>query len=73
MQGREKYVYSDTATSILKSLEENCCDWAEDEDAILLKGTERYTDNIHIPIIDGDYFFAEGIYRLSGYDSNVLW
>ena len=71
--GREKSIYIDTATSILKSLEENCCDWSEDEDAILLKGTERYTDNIHIPIIYGDYFFAEGIYRLLGYDSDVLW
>ena len=46
LQGREKEVYSDAAVSILKSLEENCCDWSEDEDAILLKGTERYTDNI---------------------------
>lgn len=73
LSGREKEIYTDVAVSILKSLEKSCCDWTEKEDAILLNGTERYTANIHIPIIYGDYFFAEGIYRLRGYDDDILW
>ena len=70
----EKALYFDGAVNILKALEKEC-DWTDKEDAILLKGTERYADKKghHIPIIYGDYFFAEGIYRLMGYDTSILW
>ena len=70
----ERALYFDAAFNILKALEKEC-DWTDKEDAILLKGTERYADKKghHIPIIYGDYFFAEGIYRLMGYDTSILW
>ena len=49
-------------------MEESWCDWSEDEDSILQMGTEAYTWGIHKPIIYGDYFFAEAIFKLKGYD-----
>lgn len=69
----EKKIYYDSAVKMLKALYEKCCDWSEAEDSILQMGTEAYDRGIHMPIIYGDYFFAEGIYRLMGFDSEFLW
>jgi len=69
----EKNVYICAATKLLKVLYDEFCDWSENEDSILQRGTEAYTRGIHMPIIYGDYFFAEAIYRLLGYDADVLW
>jgi len=33
-------------------------------------GTEMYTKGIHMPIIYGDYFFAEAISKLKGSEFN---
>jgi unsaturated chondroitin disaccharide hydrolase len=49
-------------------MEASFCNWEDSEDAVLLMGTEMYhkdTGN-HIPIIYGDYFFAEAILKLRG-------
>ena len=70
----EKSLYYDAAVKLLMAAEEKYCDWSDEEDSILQMGTEAYHFNKrHIPIIYGDYFFAEGIYRLMGYDSSILW
>ena len=66
-------VYFDAAIKILKTLDEKCCDYTASEDSILQMGTERYPQNgnmkgVHIPIIYGDYFFIEAIYKLKGFD-----
>ena len=69
----EKDLYRDAAIRLLKAEYENWCDWSKTEDSILQMGTESYNNGIHIPIIYGDYFFAEGIYRLKGFDTSILW
>ncbi len=68
----EKYL--DAALNILRAMEKNFCNWEEDEQAVLLMGTERYDDNFgrHISIIYGDYFFTEAIYKLRGNDM-LFW
>lgn len=64
----EKKMYLDAAIKILRAMEASFCNWEDSEDAVLLMGTEMYhkdTGN-HIPIIYGDYFFAEAILKLRG-------
>lgn len=67
----EKKMYINAAIKILKALEEKYCDWTDKEDSILQMGTEAYNRSetgLHIPIIYGDYYFAEAIYKLRGND-----
>lgn len=71
----EKKTYLNAAIKILKSLEEKYCDWTENEDSILQMGTEAYKCRDwgrHAPIIYGDYFFIEAIYKLKGNDM-LFW
>ena len=55
-------------------MEAKWCNWSEDEDAFLMMGTERWIEandgekGKHIPIIYGDFFFAEAILKLTGSD-----
>ncbi len=64
----EKSLYNNGAIKILKALEQHCCNWQDDEDSILQRGTERYHSEHgrHIPIIYGDYYFVEAFYKLMG-------
>lgn len=64
----QKEKYLSAAINILKAMEKNWCDWTEKEDSILQMGSERYTRGIHIPIIYGDYFFAEAVLKLKETD-----
>ena len=70
----EKDMYLNAAIKILKALEENYCDWNTETDSILQMGTEAYgrERGRHIPIIYGDYYFAEAIYKLKGFDM-LFW
>lgn len=70
----EKDLYSRAAMRILKNMEENFCDWSEEEDAILMMGTEAYGHMArkNVPIIYGDYFFAEAIYKCIG-GKELFW
>lgn len=65
-QENEKDFYISAAKKLLQNLEAMCCDWSADTDMILQNGTERYHSDTgrHIPIIYGDYFFAEAIAKL---------
>ena len=53
-------------------MDEKFCDYTLEEDSVVQYGTERYVDDskkgVHIPIIYGDYYFAEAIYKLKGFD-----
>lgn len=62
----EKPLYLNAAIKVLKAMTEKFVDFSEDTDPLLLFGTEQYhTENgIHIPIIYGDYFYAEAIYKM---------
>lgn len=66
--------YLDAALNILKAMDKNFCDWSEDNQAILLMGSERYDRETgrHISIIYGDYYFTEAIYKLKGFDM-LFW
>lgn len=62
----EKKIYINVAVKLLKTMEKTFCNWDEHEDSILQMGTERYHDanGHHIPIIYGDYYFVEALYKL---------
>lgn len=64
----EGHTYYVAAMRLLRAMEESFCDWSADTDSILGMGTERYHSESgrHIPIIYGDYFFIEAIYKLRG-------
>jgi len=64
----ESRLYLNAALNILKAMEKNFADWSEDTDFIMDKATTsyRYEQNTHI--IYADYYFAEAIYKLKGFD-----
>jgi len=71
----EGKIYYDAAIKLLKAMDANFCDYTLDEDSVVGFGTERWTDNpdaigktANIPIIYADYYFAEAIYKLKGFD-----
>ncbi|OJU16384.1 MAG: glycosyl hydrolase [Clostridiales bacterium 43-6] len=70
----EKDFYITTAKNIVKSLYENYGAWDEDEEALIIGGTvHRPADsNVNVPIIYGDYFFFEALYRFMG-NKDLLW
>ena len=68
----EKKLYINAAMKILVALEKNCCNWSDDEDSILQMGTDEYNGGVHMPIIYGDFFFAEALSKLKGNDF-LIW
>lgn len=70
----ESRKYTQGAIHILKAIDEKCCNYEENEDALVLMGTERYPlqesskAGLHIPIIYGDFFFVEALFKLKGND-----
>ncbi len=63
----EKYINS--AVNMLKALDKDDCDYDKGHDNILNKCTAAYNDEIHdFPIIYGDYYFIEAIWKLIGKD-----
>lgn len=71
----EKSLYLGAAMKILKTLEEKCCNWTTEEQSILQMGTEAYHSEAkgrHIPIIYGDYYFIEALYKLRG-NEMLFW
>lgn len=58
-----------TALKLLRALSENHCDFSENMDSILQKCTGAYHDKEHeYPIIYGDFFFMEALFKLKGND-----
>lgn len=64
----EKEKYLSVALHILKAMEKSWCNWSENEDSILQMGSLMYEKEQHMPIIYGDYFFAEAVLKLKGTD-----
>lgn len=64
--------YTQEAINILKATDAHFCNYREEEDALVLMGTERYPHNeqemrgVHIPIVYGDFFFVEALCKLRG-------
>lgn len=68
----ERGMYLNAALKLLQALEPRC-DWTEDNDSIVLLGSEAYFRNRHHhPIIYGDYYFLEALLKLKGNDL-YLW
>ncbi len=64
----EQEQYLVPALRILQAMEKNWCNWTDEEDSILQMGSLMYEKEQHMPIIYGDYFFAEAILKLKGTD-----
>lgn len=70
--------YTQEAINILKACDENFCNYGEDEDALVLMGSERYPHSenakqrVHMPIIYGDFFFVEALCKLKGREF-LIW
>ena len=70
--------YTREAIRILQACAEHFCDFDPSTDALLQMGSERYPHNeqgfrgLHIPIIYGDFFFAEAILKLRGSEF-LIW
>lgn len=69
----EKDLYLRAALKLLKTLDEQRSDWTQQSDAILQYGSGAYHSAAHHhPIIYGDYYFMEAIFKLKGNDL-YLW
>jgi unsaturated chondroitin disaccharide hydrolase len=69
----EKASYLEAAVKLLKTLDESRIDWSRDNDCILQYGSGAYhAKSHHHPIIYGDYYFMEAIFKLKGNDL-YLW
>lgn len=69
----EKDFYLEAALKLLKTLDESRSDWSSDNDCILQNGSGAYfAKSHHHPIIYGDYYFMEAIFKLKGNDL-YLW
>ena len=69
----EKGLYLNAALRLLKALDEKCCRYGEDCDYLVGRGSGSYHESIHeYPIIYGDYFFMEAIFKLAGSDF-LIW
>lgn len=78
-EGAESEKYAEAAICILKAIDANWCNYEEDQDALVLMGSERYPfteeevkTRMHKPIIYGDFFFVEAILKLKGSDF-LIW
>lgn len=64
--------YTEEALNILKACDAHFCNYEDDQDALVLMGSERYPHNeattkgLQIPIIYGDFFFVEALCKLRG-------
>ena len=74
----EAKYYTQEAINILKACDEHFCNYEENEDALVLMGSERYPHTeagrrgLHIPIIYGDFFFVEALCKLKGREF-LIW
>jgi len=74
----EAKYYTKEAINILKACDEHFCNYEENEDALVLMGSERYPHSeeamkgVHIPLIYGDFFFVEALCKLKGREF-LIW
>lgn len=70
----EKELYQTGAEKLLYAIGEKHCNWNPEEDSIVDFGSAKYhrESDREVPIIYGDYFFIEGILRLTGRDF-LIW
>ena len=69
VQEDERYIYWNAALNLLKAVDEYFCNYDEEVDYVVGYGSNRYPlegqkCNVHVPIIYGDYFYVEALYKL---------
>lgn len=73
VDAQEQRMYLAPALRLLRVLVEQHCDFTRKSDCILQKGTAAYHDANHeFPIIYGDYYLCEAIFKLKG-KNTFLW
>ena len=78
LSGERGEYYMGEAIKILKATDAHFCSYADDQDALVLMGSERYPreerflSGVHMPIIYGDFFFVEAMLKLKGNDF-LIW
>ncbi len=76
--GEKGEYYLGEAIKILQSCEKAFVDYTDQQDALVLKGTEaypreeRFLKGLEIPIIYGDFYFIEAMLKLKGNDF-LMW
>ena len=76
--GDQGEYYTGEALALLKAADMHFCNYSDEEDALVLMGSERYPheeydfEGLHIPIIYGDFFFVEAMLKLKGNDF-LIW
>jgi unsaturated chondroitin disaccharide hydrolase len=71
---RETGHYIKNALDILKAIEASHCEWDQARDGIVQNGTAQYhdkTEELHVSLIYGDYFFLEALNRLCGSELQI--
>lgn len=74
----EGEAYTNAAVNVIRATAENFCRFDDETDYIVGFGSERYPHSeaekstVHIPIIYGDFFFAECLIKLKGTDF-LIW
>ena len=70
----EKKTYINAAISLLKVLDEHCCNYDDNEDALVLRGSHSYHNEPEreMPIIYGDFYFVEALTKLKNIDF-LIW
>lgn len=69
--------YTAEAIKILKATDKYFCNYESDYDSIVQMGSERYPNReewmagVHIPIIYGDFFYAEAVLKLRNQDISI--
>lgn len=67
----EKALYLQPAIKMIKVLVEQYCNWNSEEDGILQGGAVS-ANRLDIPVVFGEYFFVEAIYKLNGFEP-LFW
>lgn len=69
----EKKLYISGALRLLCAIEKDYIDWNPDSDVLLKNGCEAYHDGLQdLPLIYGDYYFIEALYKLRG-GKELVW
>ncbi|WP_206109225.1 glycoside hydrolase family 88 protein [Paenibacillus sp. HB172176] len=71
----ESRIYRSASERILYSLSENYATWDQpNHEAILIEGTghKPANSNVNVSLIYGDYYFAEGFAKLSGWRNRIF-
>lgn len=68
----EKRLYVHGAMKLLQNIEKHFADWSRDTDFIIGNSSGWYSKEQNVNIIYADYYFAEAVYKLKGFEP-LFW